>query len=45
MILVDDNNDSIRHNYPFAVKINPFEGDQNDKDLKNIFQTILKFYH
>jgi hypothetical protein len=34
MILVDDNSESIRHNYPFSVKINAFEGDQNDKDLK-----------
>jgi TFIIF-interacting CTD phosphatase-like protein len=45
MILVDDNADSIKHNYPFAVKIDPFEGNQQDIHLKTTFQTILRFYH
>lgn len=31
MILVDDNTVSIGHNYPFAIKIKEFEGDQTDK--------------
>jgi hypothetical protein len=31
MILVDDNHESINNNYPYAVKIKAFEGDQNDK--------------
>ncbi len=44
MILVDDNADSIKYNYPFAVKIDPFEGNQQDVHLKTTFQTILKFY-
>ncbi len=44
MILVDDNSDSIKHNYPFAVKVEAFEGDQQDGHLKTIFQTLLKFY-
>lgn len=45
MILVDDNSESIRHNYPFAIKAEAFEGDQTDNHLKGIFQTILKFYN
>lgn len=45
MILVDDNSESIRHNYPFAIKAEAFEGDQADDHLKGIFQTILKFYN
>jgi hypothetical protein len=44
MILVDDNADSIKYNYPFAVNIDPFEGNQQDVHLKTTFQTILKFY-
>ena len=44
MILVDDNNDSIGFNYPFAVKIHAFEGDQTDKHLVNTFEKLLKFY-
>lgn len=45
MILVDDNAESISHNYPFAVKIEAFEGDQQDTHLKSTFQTLLRFYH
>jgi len=30
MILVDDNSESIKQNYPFSVKIEAFEGNQND---------------
>lgn len=44
MILVDDNTDSINHNYPFALKIEAFEGDQNDRALLETFQKILRFY-
>lgn len=44
MILVDDNSDSIRYNYPFAVKIEAFEGDQQDNHLKTTFETLLRFY-
>ena len=44
MVLVDDNVDSIKFNYPFAVKIEAFEGEQNDAHLKQTFQTLLKFY-
>lgn len=45
MILVDDNTDSIKHNYPFAVKIEAYEGNQEDVHLKNTFQTLLRFYN
>lgn len=30
MFLVDDNSDSINNNYPFALRIEPFEGKQED---------------
>jgi hypothetical protein len=44
MILVDDNTDSIKYNYPFAVKVEAFEGDQLDGHLKTTFATLLRFY-
>jgi hypothetical protein len=44
MILVDDNLDSIRNNYPFSVAVEAFEGNQQDKHLCGTFKTILKFY-
>ena len=31
MILVDDNSLSIERNYPFAIQIKAFEGDQRDQ--------------
>lgn len=30
MFLIDDNSDSIDNNYPFALKIKAFEGNQED---------------
>lgn len=45
MVLVDDNNDSINKNYPFAIKIEAFEGNQKDKCLPDTFEKLLKFYH
>lgn len=45
MFLVDDNTDSIEHNYPFAMKIHPFEGKQEDMVLLHIFEQLLKLYH
>ena len=45
MILIDDNSDSINNNYPFALKIDAFEGDQSDKGLIKAFETVMKFYH
>ena len=45
MFLVDDNTDSIEHNYPFAMKIHPFEGKQEDMVLLHIFDQLLKLYH
>ena len=44
MVLVDDNSLSIERNYPFAIQVKPFEGDQNDQDLLEIFNKVLKFY-
>lgn len=44
MILIDDNTVSIGHNYPFAIKIKEFEGDQADRELGAIFRSLLKFY-
>ena len=44
MFLVDDNVDSINYNYPFAVRVTPFEGQQNDVELIALFQKILKLY-
>ena len=31
MVLVDDNKHSIEKNYPFAIEIKAFEGDQQDQ--------------
>lgn len=45
MILVDDNTISIGHNYPFAIRIKQFEGDQQDRELITIFEKLLKFYN
>jgi len=44
MILVDDNSLSIEKNYPFAIQIKAFEGNQADKELLAIFDKVLKFY-
>ena len=44
MILVDDNQDSVNNNYPFAVVIEAFEGDQKDRTLTQTFKKVLKFY-
>lgn len=44
MILVDDNTYSVSHNYPFAVAIKEFEGNQSDKELSCLFQKLLRFY-
>lgn len=44
MFLVDDNADSINYNYPFAVRVAPFEGKQTDVELLGLFQKILKLY-
>ena len=44
MILVDDNKTSVCHNYPFAVQIEEFEGQQEDKALLTVFEKLLKFY-
>ena len=44
MILVDDNNDSVSQNYPFAIKVKAFEGDQGDRFLIETFEKLLKFY-
>jgi RNA polymerase II subunit A small phosphatase-like protein len=44
MFLVDDNVDSINNNYPFALRIAPFEGSQQDIELLAIFQKVLKLY-
>ena len=44
MILVDDNSDSVSQNYPFAIKVKAFEGDQGDKYLVETFEKLLKFY-
>ena len=44
MVLVDDNKDSVNHNYPFAVPIEAFEGDQKDSTLSETFKQVLKFY-
>lgn len=37
MFLVDDNVDSINNNYPFALKVTAFEGNQQDLELLSIF--------
>ena len=37
MILLDDNVDSINNNYPFAIRIDPFEGNQQDLELLTTF--------
>jgi RNA polymerase II subunit A small phosphatase-like protein len=44
MFLVDDNLDSINHNYPFALRISAFEGSQQDLELFSVFEQLLKFY-
>ena len=44
MVLVDDNSLSIEKNYPFALQIKPFEGEQKDQELLVIFEKCLKFY-
>lgn len=44
MVLVDDNKHSVEKNYPFAIEIKAFEGDQQDQELLSIFQKVLKFY-
>lgn len=44
MILVDDNMVSIGHNCPFSVRIKEFVGDQRDKELIRVFESLLKFY-
>jgi hypothetical protein len=44
MFLVDDNQDSINNNYPFALAIAPFEGNQQDIELVAIFEKVLKLY-
>lgn len=44
MVLVDDNHMSIENNYPFAIKIQPFEGSQMDQELLHMFEKVLKFY-
>lgn len=44
MVLVDDNSLSIERNYPFAIQIKAFEGDQTDQELLTIFDKLLKFY-
>lgn len=37
MVLVDDNILSIDRNYPFAVQVKAFEGEQADRELMVIF--------
>lgn len=37
MVLVDDNRHSIEKNYPFALEIKAFEGNQEDQELLVIF--------
>ena len=44
MVLIDDNKFSIEKNYPFALQIDPFEGEQSDRVLLTIFEKVLKFY-
>ena len=44
MVLVDDNSESVNRNYPFAVQIKEFEGDQSDSELIKTYQLLLKFY-
>lgn len=44
MVLVDDNHMSIENNYPFAIKIQPYEGSQMDQELLHMFEKVLKFY-
>ena len=44
MVLVDDNSLSIERNYPFAIQIKAFEGEQADQELLEIFNKVLKFY-
>lgn len=44
MVLVDDNCISIEKNYPFAIQVKAFEGEQSDRELLGIFEKVLKFY-
>jgi TFIIF-interacting CTD phosphatase-like protein len=44
MVLVDDNSLSIEKNYPFAIQVKSFEGEQDDRELLAIFEKVLKFY-
>lgn len=44
MVLVDDNKTSVEKNYPFSLRVEEFEGPQEDKELPKIFKNLLKFY-
>ena len=45
MVLVDDNILSVETNYPYSIRIEPFEGNQQDQELLFIFQKVLKLYN